>query len=372
MAQIPPSLRLSCVKLGATLKTGGDSMATMGRIRYTRQTVTTSTFFQMPKFLFSGEFEGLSNDARVLYMLLRDRHGLSVKNKWYDENGDVYLYYKREDMEAVLNLSERTVAKIMASLRHFGLLEEVKQGQGKPNKIYLYAAIPEPGKDASDDNENPTNETPNSDPQSLSFQNRNSYGSKAVTFSGENRNFYGSEAEISTGQESQNFRLSPTPENPEFAAPAGTNLSASNNEDNKNEKNHTEGSNKNNRPAADNSACPRQFTQFWAMYPRKEGKKAAADWWAKKNPDEIMFSQIMTALEYAINYWRNAQTLMKFIPMPATWLNRTPWNGDEKVDPNVTIDGSQSFVKPSQSQRGDNPFFNALRKGADAQFKQER
>jgi hypothetical protein len=37
--------------------------------------VKNNRFYQMPKFLFEGEFKDkLNNDARVLYSLLRDRH----------------------------------------------------------------------------------------------------------------------------------------------------------------------------------------------------------------------------------------------------------------------------------------------------------
>ena len=59
-------------------------------IRYTRQSIITNTFYQMPRFLMAGEFFGdkMSNNARVLYTLLLNRHRLSVKNGWQDENGD--------------------------------------------------------------------------------------------------------------------------------------------------------------------------------------------------------------------------------------------------------------------------------------------
>ena len=107
------------------------------RVRYTRQSVVNNVFYQLPRFLFSDEFAELSNDAKVLYSILRNRHELSLKNGWYDENEDVYLYFKREDMQNMLRLSIKPIIKAMNSLKAFGLLEEVKQGLGKPNKIYL-------------------------------------------------------------------------------------------------------------------------------------------------------------------------------------------------------------------------------------------
>ena len=111
-----------------------------GRMRYTRQAIAANTFYQLPKFLFDAEFEGLSNDARVLYALLRNRHEMSVKNGWFDENDEVYIYFKRGDMGEMLHLSENTVTKAMKDLKGFELVEEVRQGVQKPNRIYLLCA----------------------------------------------------------------------------------------------------------------------------------------------------------------------------------------------------------------------------------------
>ena len=107
------------------------------RIRYNIKETYRNLFFQMPKFLFDDEFKDLSNDARVLYCLLKDRHELSLNNNWYDENGDVFIIYTRKEMQDMLSLSENTIAKAMRNLKKFNLIQEEKQGLGKPNKIYL-------------------------------------------------------------------------------------------------------------------------------------------------------------------------------------------------------------------------------------------
>lgn len=107
------------------------------RIRYTVEQVSNSLFYQMPKFLFSEEFAELSNDARVLYMLLKDRHELSVKNQWYNDKQEVYLIMKREEMELTLNLSAPTIRKAINELKELNLIEEERQGLNKPNLIYL-------------------------------------------------------------------------------------------------------------------------------------------------------------------------------------------------------------------------------------------
>jgi hypothetical protein len=97
----------------------------------------------MPRFLTAGEFAGnkISNNARILYALLLDRHRISVKNNWFDDNGEVYIYFKREEMESQTGLSKVTVLKVMQELKDFQLVEERKQGFNKPNKIYLLSPI---------------------------------------------------------------------------------------------------------------------------------------------------------------------------------------------------------------------------------------
>ena len=107
------------------------------RIRYTTGEVSRNIFYQMPKFLFDGEFKDLGNDARVLYSLLRDRHDLSLKNGWVNENNEVYLIFTRENMCEILGLTDKTVTKIVNDLKEFALIEEQRLGQGRPNRIYL-------------------------------------------------------------------------------------------------------------------------------------------------------------------------------------------------------------------------------------------
>lgn len=115
----------------------GEANKMNNRIRYSIKETYRNLFFQMPKFLFNDEFKDLSNDARILYCLLKDRHELSLANKWYDLNGDVFIIYTRKEMQDMLNLSENTIAKAMKHLKRFNLIQEEKQGLGKPNKIYL-------------------------------------------------------------------------------------------------------------------------------------------------------------------------------------------------------------------------------------------
>lgn len=109
------------------------------RVRYTINDVSNNRFYQMPKFLFEDEFKSLSNDARCLYALLKDRHELSLKNQWINEKGEVYLIYTRVNMQEMLGLSDKTTKKAVEQLKSFGLMEEEQQGLNMPNRIYLTA-----------------------------------------------------------------------------------------------------------------------------------------------------------------------------------------------------------------------------------------
>ena len=56
------------------------------------------SFYRIPKVLFTdSRFKGISVDAKVLYGLLLDRMGLSVKNGWLDEKRRVYIIYTIAD-----------------------------------------------------------------------------------------------------------------------------------------------------------------------------------------------------------------------------------------------------------------------------------
>jgi hypothetical protein len=112
-------------------------MNVIKRKRYTLEEYTNSQFYQMPKFLFNEEFSKLSNDAKVLYTLLRDRHELSVKNNWIDDDNNIYLIYTRENIADILNCNIKTARKYLNELIKYGLIDDVRQGLNKPNLIYL-------------------------------------------------------------------------------------------------------------------------------------------------------------------------------------------------------------------------------------------
>lgn len=99
------------------------------------------SFYRIPRQLVTGErFKQLSTDAKLLYGLLLDRMGLSAKNGWYDGAGRVYIYYMLEEIQNDLRCAHGKAVKLLAELdkgKGFSLIERVKQGQGRPTKIYV-------------------------------------------------------------------------------------------------------------------------------------------------------------------------------------------------------------------------------------------
>ena len=114
------------------------------------------SFYRIPRQLITGDgFKKLSTDAKLLYGLLLDRMGLSAKNGWYDELGRVYIYYTLDEIQEDLNCGHDKATKLLVELdsgKHgFGLIERVRQGQGRPTKIYVKRfttrAVPPPPPD---------------------------------------------------------------------------------------------------------------------------------------------------------------------------------------------------------------------------------
>jgi len=62
---------------------------------------------------------------------------LSIANGWTNENGEVYIFFSRDEMRQMLGKSAKTVGVIMKELVKVGLVEEEQQGFGKPNLIFL-------------------------------------------------------------------------------------------------------------------------------------------------------------------------------------------------------------------------------------------
>ena len=96
------------------------------------------TFYRIPKVLVKHDyFKNLSDSSRVLFGLMLDRLSLSLKNEWRDNKGRIYIFYTLEDIQDDLRCAHGKAVKLLSELEDIGLIERVKQGQGRPTRIYV-------------------------------------------------------------------------------------------------------------------------------------------------------------------------------------------------------------------------------------------
>lgn len=103
------------------------------------QVETSERFYRIPK-VFTEEtsyYSLMSLEAKFAYGLLKDRFELSIKNKWIDKNGFVYLNFTVESLANVLSCGAKKAIRIKKELTAYGLLEEERPGCNKPNRLYV-------------------------------------------------------------------------------------------------------------------------------------------------------------------------------------------------------------------------------------------
>ena len=99
--------------------------------------VKNNAFYQMPQWLYEPPYNVLSDKSKQVYMFLFDRRTLSIQNKWFDEKGDVFVYFTNEQLMEKLNCSKPTIISAKKELADMGLLREFRQGVNKPNRLYI-------------------------------------------------------------------------------------------------------------------------------------------------------------------------------------------------------------------------------------------
>lgn len=118
----------------------------------------TQSFFQQPKIFFvqwrtdkakklkiklTSKYVKMGALTKSAYGMMYDRCQLSIHSyqngraDFVDETGAVFMIYTVEDLMEILDCSKPTAIKIKKELAQFGLLREVRQGQNKPNRLYL-------------------------------------------------------------------------------------------------------------------------------------------------------------------------------------------------------------------------------------------
>ncbi len=101
--------------------------------------VTQHKYYQVPKELYTNPRYKtvINNDAKMLYALLLDRMELSRTNGWIEDDGTIFLIFKREDLADMLGICVTTVWRAIKQLKEVGLIEEKRQGLNRPNLIYI-------------------------------------------------------------------------------------------------------------------------------------------------------------------------------------------------------------------------------------------
>ena len=109
------------------------------------QEAESYTFYRVPKILFTAEvFDHLSTDSKLLYGILLDRMQLSVRNRWIDEDGKVFIYFPQQNIMDALTCGNKKAGQLLAELDDksgIGLITRVHQGLGKPDKIYVHKCV---------------------------------------------------------------------------------------------------------------------------------------------------------------------------------------------------------------------------------------
>ena len=95
----------------------------------------------MPQWIYEEPYNALSDKAKQIYMFLFDRRTLSIQNKWFDEKGDVFVYFTNEQLMEKLNCSNKPIIQAKKELSDYGLIKEIRQGVNKPNRLYILGSV---------------------------------------------------------------------------------------------------------------------------------------------------------------------------------------------------------------------------------------
>ncbi|MBE6004019.1 MAG: hypothetical protein E7232_08065 [Lachnospiraceae bacterium] len=110
----------------------------MGLSFICRDEADNYSFIRIPKILMtSSVFAKLSIPSKILYGMMIDKMGASIKNKWLDEDGRVYIVYPISEIQTDMNLSKRKTLDCLSELENIGLIEKRKRGCGLPSIIYV-------------------------------------------------------------------------------------------------------------------------------------------------------------------------------------------------------------------------------------------
>ena len=106
------------------------------------------SFYRIPKVLFTDQsYSTMTMEARVLYGLMLDRMGLSVRNGWMDGCGRVFIFFTLEDAMALMGFGHNKAVRHFKELEDTGLIERKKDPFPEDPSVYDEQS----GKNASGD-----------------------------------------------------------------------------------------------------------------------------------------------------------------------------------------------------------------------------
>ncbi len=96
------------------------------------------SFVRVPRIILKHRiFRDLSCEAKLLYGILLDRMGLSIENHWFDKERRPYIIFRQEEVMEYLNCAKQKASKVMGELENFGLIEKIRYGLGRADRIYV-------------------------------------------------------------------------------------------------------------------------------------------------------------------------------------------------------------------------------------------
>ena len=156
------------------------------------ESFANETFTKLPNFILNNsEYAGISNDAKILYILMRNAFDSSVENGLKDKKG-IYFYFTESKMSAQLHKSRSTCRGYKDELRDAKLIDynsddyDSKTGKRLPTKFYMRTVDYTVGDNVNRSNRNGKKTTmdenaENSDNSTFSKKNKNSQARDAYS-----------------------------------------------------------------------------------------------------------------------------------------------------------------------------------------------
>lgn len=101
-------------------------------------------FLQYPIFLDKNKgYNKMKESSKKIYMYLKDRNKVSIKNRMIDEKGKIFLVFLIEDLAKKTNLTKKTIISALDELETYQLIVVRRNGFNKkkrknnPNFYYL-------------------------------------------------------------------------------------------------------------------------------------------------------------------------------------------------------------------------------------------